>query len=80
VVLDDAHDATLYADAQRWQAALEKLETDWMEPLLRDLKAGALDRVTVISDSGKSFTLTSSQARRWWRWRRPLASHRGTND
>jgi hypothetical protein len=80
VVLGDAHDATLYADAPRWQAALEKLETDWMEPLLRDLKAGALDRVTVITDSGKSFTLTSSQARRWWRWRRPLASHRGTND
>lgn len=80
VVLDAAHDATLYADAPRWLEALEKLETDWMEPLLRDLKAGAISRVTVITDAGKSFTLNSSQARRWWRWRRPLASHRGTND
>lgn len=80
VVLDAAHDATLYADASRWQKALEKIEADWMEPLLHDLKAGTLDRVTVITDDGKSFTLSSSQARRWWRWRRPLALHRRAND
>jgi hypothetical protein len=80
VVLDEAHDATLYADAPRWQEALEKLETDWMEPLLRDLKAGALDRATFITDAGKGFTLGSGHARRWWRRRRPLASHCGTND
>jgi hypothetical protein len=80
VVLDAAHDATLYADAPRWQEALGKLETDWMEPLLRDLKAAALDRATFITDAGKSFTLSSGQARRWWRRRRSLASHGGTND
>jgi hypothetical protein len=75
VVLDEAHDATLYADAARWQEATEKLEGDWMEPLLRDLKAGVLDRATFITDAGKSFTIGSGQARRWWRRRRPLASH-----
>lgn len=80
VILDEAHDATLYGDAPRWQETLEKLEQDWMEPLLRDLKTGALNRVTIITDAGNSFTLNSSQARRWWRWRRPLASHRGSND
>jgi hypothetical protein len=51
-----------------------------MEPLLRDLKAAALDRATFITDAGKSFTLSSGQARRWWRRRRSLASHGGTND
>lgn len=80
VILDAAHDATLYADAPRWQEAMEKLEADWMEPLLCDLKAGSLDRATVVTDAGKRFTLGSGQARRWWRRRRPLASYRGTND
>lgn len=80
MVLDEAHDATLYADVPRWQEALGKLETNWMEPLWRDLKAGALERATFITDAGRSFTLSSGQARRWWRRRRPLASLRGGND
>ncbi|GAB4510797.1 MAG: hypothetical protein Tsb0026_13140 [Sulfuricaulis sp.] len=76
VVLDEAHDAALYNDAPRWQEILHKLDTNWMEPLLRDLKSGAMDRATLITDAGVNFTLTSRQARRWWRWRRSLASHR----
>ena len=76
VVLDAAHDATLYADASRWQKALEKIEADWMEPLLHDLKAGVLDRVTLITDDGKGFTIGSGQARRWWRWPRVRRSIR----
>ncbi|MBI3571752.1 MAG: hypothetical protein HY082_11750 [Gammaproteobacteria bacterium] len=76
VVLDEIHDATLYNDVPRGQETLHKLETNWMEPLLRDLKSGAIDRVTLMTDAGVNFTLTSRQARRWWRWRRSLASHR----
>ena len=77
VVWDAAHDATLYNDAPRWQEILHKLETHWMQPLLRDLKSGAIERVTLMTDAGTCFTLTSRQAHRWWRWRRSLASHRG---
>lgn len=80
VVLDEAHEATLYNDASHWQEFLHKLEADWMEPLLRDLKSGAIDRVTLMTDAGVNFTLTSRQARRWWRWRRSLVSHRGQTD
>lgn len=75
-VLDAMHDATLYNDAGRWREILHKLETQWMEPLLRDLKSGAIGRVSLLTDTGASFTLTSQQARRWWRRRRSLASHR----
>ncbi len=76
VVLDEIHEATLYNDTSRWQEILHKLEKDWMEPLLRDLKSGAMARLTLMTDAGVNFTLTSRQARRWWRWRRSLASHR----
>lgn len=74
VVLHEAHDASLYNDASRWQDAMQKLETGWMQPMLPDLKSGAIQRVTVMTDAGVSFTLTSPQARRWWRRRRTLAS------
>ncbi len=80
VVLDEAHEATLYNDAPRWQEVLLKLETDWMEPLLCELKSGAIDRMSLATDASASFTLTSRQARRWWHWRRPLASYRGRAD
>lgn len=76
VVLDEMHNAALYNDVSRSQEMLHKLETGWMEPLFRDLKTGAIDRVTLITDVGVNFTLTSQQARRWWRRRRSLASHR----
>lgn len=76
VVLDEAHNATLYNDPSRWQEILHKLETQWMEPLLRDLKSGAIGRLSLLTDSTANFTLTPQQARRWWRRRRPLASHR----
>lgn len=79
VVLDEAHDATLYNDAPRWNEILHKLETQWMQPLLRELKSGVIDRVSLLSDTGACFTLTSRQARRWWRPRRTLSSHRERN-
>ena len=80
VVLDEIYDATLYNDVPRWREILQKLETDWMQPLLRDLKSGAIDRVSLLTDAGAGFTLTPQQARRWWRRRRPLASHRARTD
>jgi hypothetical protein len=72
LVWEDAHDAMLYADVARWQQALGRLETDWMEPLLRDLKSGVVERATFVTDVGEGFTLGSGQARRWWRRRRSL--------
>jgi hypothetical protein len=80
LVLDEIHDAALCHDAACWHEALGKLETNWMEPLLRDLKTGAIECVTLTTDTGASFTLTSRQARRWWRRRRALAWHRDKND
>ena len=77
LVLDELHDAALCHDTARWHEALGKLEADWMEPLLRDLKTGAIESVTLTTDTGASFVLASRQARRWWRRRRALVWHRG---
>ena len=75
VVLDDAQHAALYADAPGWSSALQRLERDWMMPLLQALKSNAIANATLITDTGMSFSLTSRQARRWWRFRRPLTAY-----
>lgn len=80
VVLDAGHEAALYHDAMAWQKTLDKLEADWMQPLLHELKSGTLERATLMTDVGAGFALTPRQARRWWRLRRPLASHGGRNE
>ena len=75
VVLDDAQHATLYNDMPEWNNIVQRLERDWMTPLLRALKSNAISKATLIMDKGMSFSLTSRQARRWWRFRRPLATY-----
>jgi len=71
---------------QRWAAAagdkclfdlrrsrdLTPLQSQWIEPLLRDLRAGAVDTIVLDFADGARFTLRTSQ--RWRFWRRPLHS------
>ncbi len=57
-------------------ADLEWLEQDWMQPLLAALKAGTLERLTLVGETGARFVITSRQARhRWWRRPRPLGRY-----
>lgn len=74
MILDEALGASLYADSTDWHEILKKLEQNWMEPLLSDLQSGKVARATLLTDAGIGYSITSRQARRWWRWRRSLAS------
>lgn len=80
VVFEEIHAAVLYDDVDRWNASVQKIEKDWIEPLLRDLKSGAIDRLTLYTENGPGFSIESRHARRWWRLRRPLASYRTEPD
>ena len=72
VVLDRARGAMQYGDLEEWAGFMEKLERDWMMPLLDALKDQTLAGLTLYSDTGKGYCLTSRHARRWWRRCRPL--------
>ena len=63
-------------DAAQWNDTMQRIEAKWMQPLLQALKSNVLSSATLMTDSGASFTLTSRQARRWWRRRYSLASYR----
>jgi hypothetical protein len=80
VVLDEAYGATLYKDAAQWHDILKRWEQNWMAPLLQALKSGVIASVSLIADRGARFSLTSQQARRWWRIRRPLAAYGDSRD
>ena len=72
VVLADVQDASSRGDVARWREAMNRLEKNWMAPLLQALKAGELSKVMLITDTGLRFALDARQIRRWWRRRQPL--------
>lgn len=82
VVLDDAHHAALCGNFTEWNNSMQRLERDWLSPLLQALKSNSVSKATLITDEGKYFSITSRQARHWWRFRRPLATYLpvGTNE
>ncbi len=75
IVLDLARTATQYGDLETWGAIMAELEARWFAPLFEALRQGVLAAATLVADSGQRFYLTPSRSRRWWRRRRPLASH-----
>lgn len=76
VVITDARGAVQYGDMPQWCTFVEGLEREWMAPLLQALKTGAIQEATICADNGRRYRLRRSQARRWWRRRRPLAAYR----
>jgi len=64
------------ADAEAWQAALERLAYDWLTPLMAAVHAGTLTELTLLSDTGTSFRYRRLHRWRFWRRPRPLAAYR----
>jgi hypothetical protein len=76
VVLDDAHPAVVYGEAASLAAFLKRFETEWAMPLREALRTQTLGSVTLCSDSGERFRISTRHLRRWWRRRRARESFR----
>ena len=75
VMLDHARTAALYFDAQAWRGWLEAYDQFWMAPVVKALRQGDLDSVTVHTDTGAMFRQTRKTVGRWWRRRQPLRQY-----
>ena len=75
VLLDDGLHAWRYGDQEQRLDFMQRLERDWLTPLLRALKNNTIASVTLLTDGGQEYSLTPGQARRWWRVRRALSSY-----
>ncbi len=75
VLLDDGLEAWRYGEQEKWAGFVQRLERDWLAPLLRALKHNTITSVTLLTDAGWEYSLTSGQARRWWRLRRAFSTY-----
>lgn len=66
-------DPLLHGDPEAWTEALQRLEADWLAPLLDRLQAGAFDELEIDPADGRSFRVTRRGLRRFWRRRRSWA-------
>lgn len=76
VILDGLRAPAQYTASDEWRGHVAALEKAWFAPLLEGLKRGALTGARILTDGATEFHLTPRTARRWWRWRRPIAHYR----
>ena len=62
------HNHDLFA----WVALLEQFESDFLQPLLTEIKLGTLECVELVSSSGNRLKITRKLLRRWWRRKSPF--------
>jgi len=78
VVLDHLRGAAQYGDIHGWQEGLKQLEQAWFAPLLRALKQGKLNSLTIHAGNDshmQSFHVTSADLWKIWRRIRPLDTY-----
>lgn len=75
-ILDGARAAVQYGDPAQWAAFVERLDREWIAPLLEAVRHGVVESVTLYADNSGGFLLGRGQARRWWRRRRALSAYR----
>ena len=62
-------------DPDAWCKVLQEFENEWLIPLLEALRNGELDQLTLNPCDGRTFSLTKSRLKYWWRWRKPIQSY-----
>ncbi|MGH8579098.1 MAG: hypothetical protein ACREVK_02895 [Gammaproteobacteria bacterium] len=59
---------------EEWKTLVETLDGDWVDPILRRLKSGRLNAVT-LDTLDKVYRLTAPGMRRFWRRKKPLRAY-----
>lgn len=72
MVLDQVRAAVSYGEDAVWREFIQRLERDWIAPVLQAVRGGVIDHAELHDDAGRGFVLTARYARRWWRRRTPL--------
>jgi len=81
IVWDTPRRAAQYGDYAAWHACLAQFETQWAKPLLRALRDGRIDKLTlhvVSTDSVQTFNLNRAAVWRFWRRRKSLKQYAPT--
>lgn len=66
-------DPLIHGDPDAWAQALERIEADWLVPLLERLQVGAFDELEIRPADGRRFRISRRGLRRFWRRTRAWA-------
>lgn len=55
-----------------WHEELREFGTKWLDPLLKALRTGDIDQLSLSLCDGRTYSLTNSRLKHWWRRRKPL--------
>ena len=78
IILDSLRGAAQYGDVYGWQEAMKQLELAWFTPLLRALKQGTLNTLTIHAGNNEqilTFQITTSDLWKIWRRIKPLDTY-----
>ncbi len=73
VVDTRCHQALEQRDAERWQAEVERINVDYIKPLLQWLRQDKRHQLLLLDDTGRRFRLSHTDLRKWWRRLRPYS-------
>lgn len=59
----------------QWKTSLATFDENWIAPLLRGLRTGRLNSLTLDICDGRLFLTTDAYLRRWWKRPRPIISY-----
>ncbi len=78
IVIDACAQAAAYGDLAGWRAAVTRLESNWVDPLLGALRKGAISTLVIAvpgSEATWRFELVRRDLYRFWTRRRPLSTY-----
>ena len=78
IVLDNLRGAGQYGDIYGWQEGLKQIESLWITPLLRALKQGKINSLTLHAGNDsriQSFQVTAADLWKIWRRIKPLETY-----
>jgi hypothetical protein len=78
ITLDGLATAIAYRDSEAWRTAITTLESNWLAPLVRALRANRLTGITLVAlgeTRACRFVLRRADLLKLWRRRRSLASY-----
>ena len=73
IILPDALQSMQYDEPAGWLETIIKIDSDWLQPLMNQLKQGTINHLTVITDRYQ----IELEYRFWlklWHWQRPIHS------
>lgn len=71
-LLDDLHYPALALEVEAWQAALQRLETNWFKPLLDALRRKQFTQARIVLTGDAACVEIRCHSTGWWKfWQRP---------